>query len=169
MKFLRRARKSSILTDYRKVSDSVHALRVERVRNPETLREDPETTRAAVRTYRPEERLRAVDRETRQLVEDSSDIPREWDSDFAPPPPPGKIRLLYWVILALHLLTAIAMFVSFFSLQFEDATVLAWSTLFTGVLLLLGAIYYQSQLRGWAWVGFCLGIMEFVFTAIYLR
>jgi hypothetical protein len=85
MRFRKRQRPES--TDFRKVSEVIHERRTERAGNPETLRQNPESAEAAVRTYRPEQRLRSVDRETQQLVEDASDIPRTWDPDRPPPQP----------------------------------------------------------------------------------
>jgi len=58
------------------------------------LRQNPEAAQAAVRTYRPEEHLRSVDRETQQLVEDSRDVPRMWDPD-SPAEGPWLLQMSY--------------------------------------------------------------------------
>src|SRR6266511_2563427 len=79
---MRRSRRQRVeSTDFRKVSELVHDRRAERARNSETLRQNPEDAEAAVRTYRPDQRLQSVDQEAQQLVEDSRDIPRTWDPD----------------------------------------------------------------------------------------
>src|SRR5262245_16946340 len=83
-------------TDLRKVSETVHARRRERSRNSIVLRENPEAARAAVRAYGPEERLRTIDREAQQLVEDARDIPRYFDGDDQEP-----LERWYWLTLRL--------------------------------------------------------------------
>jgi len=100
MSFLRRNRKprevqSDSLLDYRKVSNRVHERRAERERDPAIFRQIPEEAEREVRTYLPQERLRAVDEEARQLVEDSRDIPKTWDSDFHYARTPLSIEFQY--------------------------------------------------------------------------
>jgi hypothetical protein len=83
--FRKRKSQPAELLDYRELSNRVHERRTEREREPGVYRENPEEAERAVRTYRPEQRLRAVDAGVRQLKKDSRGIPRIWDPEWKVP------------------------------------------------------------------------------------
>lgn len=155
-------------TNYREVSELVHERRAERARNSEMLRENPEDAEAAVRTYRPEQRLRTVDRETQQLVEDSSDIPRKWDPDI-PRPTFSSVRRDYLIILGINAGFATAtLALAWVEPNSPPLQFFAVITLFAAVLLIIGTLCYWSQLRILRWIGLGAGIAELTVVLLLL-
>jgi hypothetical protein len=175
MRFRKRQRVE--LTDYRKVSELVHEHRAERARNSEMLRENAEAAEATVRTYSPEERLHAVDRETRQLVEDSRDIPRTWDSEFSPPDP-LRMETHYLFLLAANLFLVPILFAGFLPelKRLADPTPLDFVgfslPLVVIALVTIPSFVYFQILGRLAWVGLFICAVElavFVVLVSWLR
>jgi len=81
MRWLRRAKTPSVLTDYRRVSDAVHSRRAEHERDPAALPSNSAEARRAVRSYRPDQRLRGVRERTLEFAEHSADTPRTFGED----------------------------------------------------------------------------------------
>jgi hypothetical protein len=176
---MRRSKRQRVeSTDFRKVSELVHNRRAERARNSETLRQNPEEAEAAVRTYRPEQRLRSVDHETQQLVEDSRYIPRTWYPD---PPPLNiprsaelSVRANYVVILGVNLLVATIPLSELYpmwldGLRLDELLPFFCSLAAMSILILAtGSIYYFRELRKLAWLGLTLCAGELLFFALLL-
>jgi hypothetical protein len=167
----RRKGQSVESTDIRKVSELVHERRAERARNSEMLRENSEAAEAAVRTYRPEQRLRSVDDETQQLVQDARDIPRTWDRDSplsaCPPSADLPVRGHYLVVLGANLLLLVATITLPLLLNVELDLLLLLPCLAAAgaVILAIGSVRYLHKLGTLAWVG--LGICVAELTAFF--
>jgi hypothetical protein len=157
-------------TDYRKVSELVHDRRAERDQNPEILRENSESAEAAVRTYSPEQRLRTVDRETQQLVEDSRDIPRTWDPDG----PPKGSWLLEWGYLFVFGGGVIANVLITIALAnippgtAEDGVVFGCFAVLWMTVLAITSIAYFRQLGAMAWLGLTVCVAELLAFLLFV-
>jgi hypothetical protein len=158
----RRKRHGVESTDFRKVSELVHDRRAERARNSETLRQNPEEAEAAVRTYRPEQRLRSVDQEAQQLVEDSRDIPRTWDPDRSPPQPFEGSYEFVFLGSFVGSLVCTALLVSVPHENDEAFTIWASLTVACMVVLIITSIAYFRKLGKVAWVGLTVCTAELV-------
>jgi hypothetical protein len=84
MRWLRRAKKPCVLTDYRRVSDAVRERRAAIESDPSVLRTSSTEASRTARAYRPKERIRRVSKHARQFVEDSRETPREFSKDCIP-------------------------------------------------------------------------------------
>jgi hypothetical protein len=168
----RRKRECVESTDIRKVSELVHERRAERARNSEMLRENPEAAEAAVRTYRPEQRLRSVDQETQQLVQDARDIPRTWDLDSPPSawPPSADlpVRGDYFVVLGANLLLFVATLTlpSLLNVEHDLLLLLPCLAAASAVILAIASVRYRHELGTLAW--FWLGICVFELAAFFI-
>jgi hypothetical protein len=160
----RRKRHGVESTDFRKVSELVHDRRAERARNSETLRQNPEAAEAAVRTYRPEQRLRSVDQEAQQLVEDASDIPRTWDPDRPHPQP----WIFEWSCAFIFVGSFVAslIFIDFLASgpheTVEDRVTWASLSVACMAVLAITSIAYFRKLGVVAWVGLTVCTAELV-------
>jgi hypothetical protein len=168
---MRRSKRQRVeSTDFRKVSELVHDRRAERARNSETLRQNPEEAEAAVRTYRPEQRLRSVDREAQQLVEDSRYIPRTWYPDRSPPKP--------WILEMSYLFVFVGSFFASLLCTTRPAFVpyespddrLVWACLTVACMTVLAitSIAYFRKLGVVAWVGLTVCTVELVAFLIFV-
>lgn len=164
----RRKRPSLEPTDFRKVSELVHKRRTERARNSEVLRENPEVANAAVRTYRPEQRLRSVDMEAQRLVRNARGIPRMWDRE-SPLPPSGSIsptdRLIY-LSYGLHLCVSVLLTASALDARSDSRgpnfQMMASLALMSAVSLGVVSISYFRKLSVMAWVGLTVAFFQVV-------
>jgi hypothetical protein len=159
-----RKRQNVETTDFRNISKRVHENRKERARHTETLRENPEEAEAAVRTYQPEERLRSVDRETQQLVEDARDIPRNWDCD-APlfairPPDPITLRKNFLVVLGVNVLLSAITLGALRTIHIDDILLFPTVAAASIVILAIASFVYMRELGALAWIGLVICLVE---------
>jgi hypothetical protein len=85
VRWLRRAKKPNVLTDYRRVSEAVHVKRAEREGNLEASREATSEVERAVRSYQPDQQLAVVRKRIRGFEEHSRETPRTFGEDWIPP------------------------------------------------------------------------------------
>jgi hypothetical protein len=81
MRFLRRARTSRKLTDYRQAAQKV----IERRYSREAVEFPAVRVEAPAERYAPPERLRAIEKRVADLVSDAEFIPRKWEPETADP------------------------------------------------------------------------------------
>jgi hypothetical protein len=85
MNLFRRAWKRESPADYRAVTALIRWRRTKRHREPKQFQGGTEVALQQIRGYRPFERLAILENQTRQLLDDSKDIPRTWDPEETPP------------------------------------------------------------------------------------
>lgn len=162
---IRRPKRQSLEpTDFRKVSALVHERRSERARNSETLRENPEAAEAAVRTYRPQEDLRSVDRKTQQFVVDAADIPRTWDRDSdtsnASPRVEVSVRRDYLTMLGINVVLATITLHQLTTGGLTDLLLFPCLAAASAIIVVVASIRYFQKLRQLAWAGLVTCVLE---------
>jgi hypothetical protein len=159
MTFVRnRKSQSSPSLDSRKISQIVHERRAQREREPATYRQNPEEAERQVRAYSPETRLRTIDEEARQLVDDARRIIRTWDPDV-PSPGPWSWRTQYLALLLLNVMFTVWPLASDLNINSRDFPILAAVAASILGLLAISVTCYR-QIGKLAWVGLGVSIVE---------
>jgi hypothetical protein len=161
MNFVRKRRiQPTRSLDYRKISTVIQERRSERERNRAIFRQNREEAERDVRTYRPEERLRTVDREARQLVDDAHGIPRMWDPE-TPQPVPWSWRENYAALLLLNVAFILWPLLTCGLNIASDFPILA-AIAFPIVGLIVISISYHREIGRLTSVGLAISIAELV-------
>jgi hypothetical protein len=157
----RRRSHSSQSVDYRNVSVIVHERRAERERDPAIFRQNPEDAERKVRTYTPEERLRAIDQETNQLVDDARDIPRTWDPDAIPQEHEVPVEFVVLFVLQVSSLIFLSLLARIGGIDIVPSVVIV-----IGALVACSIVFHR-KLGAFTWLGLFVAAIEIFMLATF--